>query len=275
MTGFAALVGVFLRDLSRRKLLWALALLTVGVIGVIDWSNRNLEEAVGQGQAWDLATREAASQLDRLVGWLRPWLGFAVVLLAAQVAPESRRNGTSQFILSQGVRRNTLALAQYLALASVLSVGILILQGGFAVAGLKTGFMKPAEMAFSWLTLLGPSLATAAAVLAVSLTASALETYLVFLGIPFLTRILPAVTGGFPRGFPVPLARFVDNASLFFPRFDELVLWPHLSYRGGEGPPQPQWHWPLVHALAACLFWVILGVWLQRRHDFGSRTALK
>jgi hypothetical protein len=33
--------------------------------------------------------------------------------------------------------------------------------------------------------------------------------------------------------------------------------------------------WPTMHACLAIAFWVVLGVWLHGRHDFGSRTAVK
>jgi ABC-type transport system involved in multi-copper enzyme maturation permease subunit len=275
VTGFGALVRIFLRDLARRRLLWALVLITMAVVAVNYWIAGSVEEAVGNGESWDIATRHAASRLGDLVSWLRPWLGIVVVLFAAQVAPESRRNGTTQFVLSLGVSRNVLAAAQYVALAILLCAAVLIVHAGFSVAGVRTGYLSAQEIALSWITLLVPALATAGAVFALSLTASPLETYLVFLGVPVITRILPGAIGGFPRVFPLPLVRGIQNFSLLFPEFDELVLWPHLSFGGGTAAPHPQWHWALVHASAAIAFWVLFGVWLQRRHDFGSRTALK
>jgi hypothetical protein len=275
VTGFGALIRIFLRDLIRRRLLWGLVLVTAGVMAVNYWLVHQMEEAIGNGESWDIATRQGASRLNDLVSWMRPWLGFAVVLFAAQVAPESRRNGTTQFVLSLGVRRNVLAAAQYIAMGIMLTAAVLILHAGFAVAGAKTGYLNVPEIALSWITLLVPALAIAGAVFALSLTASALETYLVFLGIPVLTRILPAAIGGFPRAFPVSLAHGIQSFGLLFPEFDELVLWPHLSFRSGSAPPHPQWQWALAHASAAIAFWIVLGVWLQRRHDFGSRTALK
>jgi ABC-type transport system involved in multi-copper enzyme maturation permease subunit len=275
VTGFGALVRIFLRDLVRRRLLWALIFITAAAMAIIYWTTQVMEEAVGNGESWDIATRRAASQLDNLVSLLRPWLGFVVVLFAAQVAPESRRNGTTQFVLSLGVRRNVLAAAQYVAMAIMLAAAIGILHTGFSVAGVKTGYLNGQEIALSWIALLVPSLAMAASVFALSLTASAFETYLVFLGVPVFTRILPGAIGGFPKAFPLPLVRGIQNLGLLFPEFDELVLWPRLSFGGGMAAPHPQWHWALAHTMAAVAFWVVLGVWLQRRHDFGSRTALK
>jgi ABC-type transport system involved in multi-copper enzyme maturation permease subunit len=275
VTGFGALVRLYLRDLARRRFFWGLFVLTAGVIAVNYWTTRMMEEAVSQGESFDIATRQAASRLDSLMSFLRPWVGFVVVLLAAQLAPEARRNGTTQFVLSLGVRRNVLALAQFVALAIVLTAALVVLHAGFSIAGVKTASLGAAEIGLSWATLLLPALAIAAAVFSFSLTASALETYLLFLGVPFIARVLPNALGGFPRGTPLLLVRFVENLRLLFPEFDELVLWPHLSFGRPSPPPLPQWHWPLIHLLVATAFWTALGVWLQRRHDFGSRTALK
>ncbi len=187
-----------------------------------------------------------------------------------------RRNGTAQFVLSLGVRRDVLAAAQYCALALVLVAATLILHVGFAVAGLKTGALGGHEAALAWVTLLPALLAVAACVFALSLTASAPETYLVFLGIPFLTSALPSIISGFPKGFPLWLARGIENLGLLFPDPDQLVLWPHLSFgRSLGGTPLPQWTWPLAQSAAAVAFWIVLGLWRHWRHDFGSRTALK
>jgi ABC-type transport system involved in multi-copper enzyme maturation permease subunit len=198
-----------------------------------------------------------------------------VVLLAAQVATESRKNGTTQFVLSMGTRRWVLAAAQFVALGIVLSVALLILHAGVAVAGFRTHFMSSREIGLSWLVLLLPALATAASVFSLSLTASTIETYLVFLGLPFLCRTIPQGIGGLPKRFPLFLAKGIDNLMMLFPRFDELMTWPHLSFGAEGSSPPPQWHWHAVQLAAATFFWVAFGLWLQRRHDFGSRMALK
>lgn len=275
MTGFRALVGIFLRDLVRRKMLWAIVALAIAAIAISHWTNRMIAEAVGNGDSWDIATRRAASRLDDLAFSVRSWSFIIAVLFAAQVAPESRRNGTTQFVLSLGVRRDTLAAAQFAALTVIVAAATLVLHVGFAVAGLNTHAIDGREAALAWPTLFVPLLAACAATFALSLTASTIETYLVMLVVPLLTRTLPSLLHGFAHGFPVFVVRATDNVSLFFPQLDQLVLWPHLAYGGSQGEPRPLLTWPVAHAIAAMLFWVVLGVWLHRRHDFGSRTAVK
>jgi hypothetical protein len=275
VTGFGALVGMFLRDLVRRRLFWALVLLTLAIVGVNYWTTRVTEDALGDGATWDIATHRAASLLEDVAAWMRGWIGFVVVLLSAQVAPESRRNGTSQFVLSLGVRREVLAAAQFTALAVLLGAGFAILHLGFAVAGLKTGYLTTSDAALAWLSLVVPMLALAACVFSLSLTASAIETYLAFLGLPLLARVLPAQMHGFPRAFPPALVRAIENLTLLFPDSETLIAWPLLSFGRSSGRPAAELAWPVAHVLAATAFWVVLGVWLQRHHDYGSRTALK
>jgi hypothetical protein len=275
VTGFGALVRTFVADLVRRRMLWVLAILTVGVLGISYWTTHALEDAMGQGESWSLATRQQASRLEDLASWIRAWIPAGVILFAAQVAPESRRNGTAQFALALGVRRNVIAGAQYLALALVIVCGTLVLHAGFAVASFEVGHGNAREAALAWISLLVPALMLAGAVFSLSLTASAIETYLVFLGVPFVVNVLPRLAGSFPSAVPLFLIRGVQNVGLLFPAPDTLVVWPHLSFGGDAKPPTPVVAWAVLQAVAATAFWVLLGLRLQERHDFGSRTALK
>lgn len=275
MTRFGALVGIFMKDLVRRRMIWLLVLVSIGVLALNYGALKVMEEALGRGATWDVASKKAASRLDDVADTMRGWMSILVVLVAAQLAPESRRNGTSQFVLSLGVHRFTLAAAQLVAVVLLLSAGIGILHGGFAVAGMKVGAMTGREAALGWLALLAPLLGLATAAFALSLTASAIETCLVFLGGPLLLRTLPSLTNGFPQAMPRWCVRLVDNASLFFPNVGEITPWPHLSYGQVDGPPYPEAGWYVVHLVLVVLFWTVLGLYRLERHDLGSRTALK
>ncbi len=118
VTGFVSLVALYLRDLPRVAACSGASFCPLAaVIAVNYWTTELMSEAVSEGETWDIATRQAASRLDGLMTFLRPWFGFVIVLLAAQLAPESRRNGTTQFVLALGIRRNVLAAAQFVALS--------------------------------------------------------------------------------------------------------------------------------------------------------------
>jgi ABC-type transport system involved in multi-copper enzyme maturation permease subunit len=267
-------VRIFLRDLVRRKMFWLLVAATVGVVAVIYGASRTMEDALGNGESWDVASKRAASHLDNLALSLRTSLPLLVTLLAAQLAPESRRNGTTQFVLSLGVRRDVLAFAQFTALSVLIVATTFIVHVGFAIAGIRAGATTWNEAGVAWITLLVPLLALAGAVFAVSLTWSGIETVLLFVGVPFMTRTLPNLANGYPKSIPMAFVRCFENVSLFFPEVDEVVQWPHLTYGSANGP-LPTWQWPAAHLFLAVLFWVAFGVWRHRHHDFGSRTAVK
>src|SRR5687767_10242489 len=126
MSAFFSLVRLFVRDLIRRKLFWALVVVMIGSAAIAYWTNQQMVDAMGRGESYDMASRRAASNLDHLADSVRTWLYIAVILLAAQVAPESRKNGTAQFVLSQGVRRDVLAASQLTALAFLITSGVLL-----------------------------------------------------------------------------------------------------------------------------------------------------
>ena len=275
MRVFLSLVGIFLRDLIRRRFLWVLVIVMAGALGITHLIQAGMESALGNGASWDLASRQQSARLDEWADQIRGWVWLVVVLFAAQVAPESRRNGTTQFVLSLGVPRALLAVAQFAALALLLTVGTLILHAGFSVAAWRIGAMTGREILFGWLMLLGPLLASAACALSLALTASGIETCLVFLGIPVVTSALPRLASSAPEWIPLMPVRALENLNMLFPDYSGLVVWPHLNFGGSHVPPLPHWGWYFVHTLAATAFWVILGLWLQQRHDFGSRTAVK
>ncbi|MBX3189666.1 MAG: hypothetical protein KF819_21760 [Labilithrix sp.] len=270
-----ALLSLFLRDLVRRRMLWAIVLVTLAVLALNYGIRRTMESALGEGASWDMATRRATSNLEQLAAQARRWLPVSTVLLAAVVAPESRRNGTTQFALSCGVRREAIAAAQFLAFAIIDGLVVAIVHVGFAIPGITTGAISASEVALAWVGLLVPILALGAAVFAFSLTATAFETYLLFLGVPFAVQTIPALIRGLPRWLPRPVVTGIDNVSLLFPEIDAIIPWPHLSYGRLDGLPHPQWQWPVAHQCAVIAFWLVLGLWRYRRHDFGSRTAVK
>jgi len=275
MIGLGALVRLFLRDLARRRFVWFLVIISIVAVVVIRWTTGTVEDAVGSGEPYDIATRRAASQLEGLAETLRTLAYVVAMLIAAQIAPESRKNGTAQFVLSLGVSRNALAGAQLSALLLSVTAGVLLLHGGVAIAGLRSEAVTPVEAAAGWVTLLVPLLLVSASAFALSLSSSVVETYLVFFGVPFLTQALPSFTRGGSDAFPGFAMRAIDNLGLLVPWFDHMSPWPHLAFEATSGAPHPEPGWHATHIALATAFWMVLGLWLHRRHDFGSRTAVR
>jgi len=274
-----ALAALFLKQLIRRKLLWVIVALLAGMMLINYLVVRQMDQLVGRGESYDVATRRAAVELESYAEPVRA-CGIVLVLLAsALVAPASRKDGTTQFALSFGVSRIELAVAQFAALAVFVGVSVLILHVGYVIAALRVHGMSVTEAEWAWLWLLVPLLLLAAAVFALSLRWPAIVTYVIFLGIVFLAvPLVEAVLAhaDWAKHAPVFVTRLVDNVELLYPKAFSLVLWPHLSPRGSaEGPPYPHWGWLIIHTLLSTAFWVALGTWAYLRHELGSRMPTK
>jgi hypothetical protein len=70
-------------------------------------------------------------------------------------------------------------------------------------------------------------------------------------------------------------SRIVDNWGLLFPKVAALILWPRAILPVPARPPWPAWSWEVLHVVAAIAFWVVVGSWAYRRHDFGSRIPTR
>jgi hypothetical protein len=281
MRQYLVLVRLFWQQLIRRKSLWIVMAL-VGVVLLINGAIQSeMKEMVEQGVRYDIATRRAAASLERYAEQIRQGAIVLALVVGALVAPPSRRDGTTQFVLTLSVSRARLALAQYGALATFILAGTLVVHAGYMAAAYHVGVMRVSEALLAWPSLLAPSLLVAAASFSLSLTRPALLVYGILLGIPYLA--LPVVemfVGSWKQQNVFLLvrlfsARWIDNLDLLFPRLAPLVIWPKLALPTPERPPFPAWGLEALHALAATAFWVVIGLWAYRRHDFGSRIPTK
>lgn len=274
MNDFFPLVGLFLKDLVRRKSLWIIVAIVCGIVLISFLVNKTMEDLVASGVRYDVATRRAIGQLDVFVSTVRSWVVVSVVLVAALVAPESRRNGTTQFVLTMQVSRIRLACAQFCALCVFVTAGVVLVHAGYCITAWRFEHLDVAEAALSWVYLWVPCIAVAAAVFAVSLVSSVIETYVVFLGLPLVLDAVLAFTGSARNAILTPVAIFAENARLLFPDFAELIFWPQVTMVT-ERPPHPEWSWWALSGAFAVLFWLILGWYRYANHEFGSRTAIK
>jgi hypothetical protein len=276
VTAFVALVLLSLRDLARRRLLWGVVLLLLGGLGLSYWARRLMEDMLELGASYDVATHRAAQTLESVASTLRLSTVFAVILVAAIVAPESRRIGTTQFVLASGVGRRAHAASQFVALAALVTAGTLVLHGGYFAALARLGTVSAAEAGLSWALLLLPLLAAAAAVFSMSLTLSTIETLLLFLAAPFALDVAILGASSLASHPWLWLVRLLESARLLFPNPADATPWPHLSFADpSQRPPVPESFWPAAHTLLAAAFWTGWGLLALRRHDFGSRTAIK
>ncbi len=280
MRQYFELVRLFWQQLIRRKSLW-LVMALVGFILLVNFTIQSqMKTMTEQGVRYDIATRRAAASLENYAGQIRQGAVLLVLIVAALVAPGSRKDGTTQFVLTLSVNRLRLALAQFGALAIFILLGTLVVHVGYMVAAYHLGILQVPDALFAWLVLFVPLLLLASASFAVSLTRPALVVYALLLGIPQL--LLPLLESAFgelkttvPEILRLGPARFIDNLPLLFPSVTELIVWPRLALPTPERPPFPEWGLETLHTLAAIALWVVLGLWAYRRYDFGSRSLTK
>jgi hypothetical protein len=230
------------------------------------------------GLTYDMATRQVSDRLKSLFSSIRVYTGIFVFIVSALVAPGSRKNGTTQFVLSFQISRTKLALAQFTALCLFITAAVLILHLGLGIMAfhLKTIGMK--DLLFGWVTFLVPVLMVAASGFSLSLSLSPITVYLILGGIPvFVLSLTESLfSGKLAAWIPVPVARLVDNVALLFPNPGSFLYWPRLTAGlSVTAPPYPLWSWALLNFLFATVFWVGLGYTLYLSHNIGSRQVMK
>jgi hypothetical protein len=277
MNSLRTLTLLFLKQLICRKWLWIVIVIFASMMLFNYIVQARMERTLGEGVSYDIATRQAASELTSTAANIRAFSVFFVLIVSALVAPASRRDGTTQFVLTLPVSRFKTALAQYAALSVFVLISVLIVHAGYVIAALKFGFMSKEEIALAWILLLIPLMFYSAVIFSLSLAHPAILTYIVFIAIPSIFIGL-AEFGIKESADKVPMiaVRFIDNVRLLFPDVDGLILWPKLSPGiAPPDPPFPDWTWQIAHVVLCSFFWILLGLWFYRNYDFGSRTAVK
>ena len=281
MRQYATLVRLFWRHLVRRKSLWVV----IAIVGVVLLLNgimqSQMKGMLESGVRYDIATRRAAAALDRYAEQIREGAGVLVLVVAALIAPSSRKDGTTQFVLSLSVSRLRLAAAQFGALTLFVLLGTLVIQVGYSIAAYRLGILQPVEAVFAWISFFALLLVIAATSLALSLTRPALVVYAILLGVPYLLLpLLATFTNDWEStrvapGLRLAAARTIENVGLLFPKVESLIVWPKLTWATPPRPPFPSWSLEALHELAVVALWVVVGLWSYRRYDFGSRTPTK
>ena len=277
MRSFAALVTLFLKQLIRSKALWLICGVLLIMILLNVYYQTQIGEWLERGMTYDMATRKASGKLRDLSNVIRTNAILFVTVISALVAPASRKNGTTQFMLSMQVSRLRLALAQFAALAILIAVTVLITHVGFSIAALRIGYMHTPELLLGWIPLLLPLLSLAAVSFSLSLAFSTIVTYLILFGVPgVLLPLIESILSWQGKWIPIPFARCVDNLALLFPNVEFLLFWPFLSPRLMITDPQlPVWTWSVLHYTLGVLFWVGAGYLIYRNSNIGSRRPLK
>ncbi len=280
MNSYRTLTGLFLKQLIRRKSIWLVCAVFMVMLTINVFINAQFKEYLDQGATFDVATKKAAKQLESYAGQIKGYGLMIVVMVSALIAPGSRKDGTTQFLISLSVSRFRLAVSQLTALIIFVFVSTLLIHVGYLIPALKLGIVSIPEILFAWLYLLIPLLLVSLIVFSMSLSRSAIMTYAIFLLIPFL--LIPLMESSLisladkTDMIPFFLSRCVDNLEFLYPPIHTIIFWPHLTLGPPvTEPPFPNWTWTVVHLMTSIAFWLTLSAWLYRRYNFGTRVLTK
>ena len=269
MTTVLTLVRVFLHDLVRRRALWIVLAACVAMIAMAGMAGHAFDDAIREGESFDVATRQAQSQLNGYAERIRQGLLFVGLILGIQMAPEARKNGTTQFALSVGASRLQVAIAQFAALGTLLTALTFVLHAGFVLASWRYIDLQAAEMLLGWSTMWLRIMGGALTAFSLSMTLSGVECLLLLVLLPGVLSLLRASTRELALSNTF-LSNLVENLPLLFSDMSFTAAWPRLTYK-----LPATFYWMSVHELIVALLWVSVGYWLLRRHQYGSRTAVK
>lgn len=124
-----AVAGLTLREASRRRVLWALAVLTVALLALSAWGFSRLSTESGIGELTSGQARLVASQLLNLV-----MFGFSLIaalgtaFLTGPTLAGETESGIALSVLARPIRRSALLLGKWLGLV-VFGSAFIVLAG--------------------------------------------------------------------------------------------------------------------------------------------------
>ncbi len=277
MDSFFSLVRIFFSLMIRSKAVWVICAVVIAMILLNFYFQSQMNEWLEGGMTYDMATRRASNSLSSMAAQVRSYSILLVIIVSALIAPASRKNGTTQFVLSMQVTRLKLSIAQYAALTVFITAAVMITHLGFSIVGLYIGSMGLFEVLIGWISLLVPLLIVAAISFSLSTAFSSIVVYITLFGIPsLLLPLLDTFMQWKGKWIPVPVARLFDNFGFLFPDPKFLMFWPHLS--PGHmvvDPPFPIYMWSILNLVFAAAFWIFISYYFFANYNIGSRQPLK
>jgi ABC-type transport system involved in multi-copper enzyme maturation permease subunit len=267
------LAWLFTRDLVRRRMLWILVVIVAGVLAFNFYVEDRSQAAENARNAAEEVRSTVAAAFDGLADSFRFAILPFVTFLSVLVAPEARRSGTTQFLLSVPISRRQVARGQFAALAGLLAVVLVVIHVGLGYPGWRVGAMGGFELAVSWAPLLIVALAQAAVVFLLSTTLSTAVTLMVVLIAPWLFTVATQVLLALDDPSLHVAVRASEHARFLFPDLSGLVIWPRPWLVADTGDvPVTGYSLMLGHELLCIGFWSLLALLLYRRFNFGTRN---
>jgi hypothetical protein len=281
MRQYATLVRLFWRHLVRRKSLWVV----IAIVGVVVLLNgimqSQMKGMLESGVRYDIATRRAAAALDAYAEQIRGGAVMLVLVVAALIAPSSRKDGTTQFVLRPVREPPPPGRGPIRGAHLVRPPGYPRHPGRLLDRRLPPGHPAAGGGRICVDILLRPPARDRGHEPRPLPDAAALVVYAILLGVPYLLLpLLATFTNDWEStrvapGLRLAAARTIENVGLLFPKVEALIAWPKLTWATTERPPFPSWPLEALHELAVVALWVVIGLWSYRRYDFGSRTPTK
>jgi len=223
---FAALT---LRELARRKLVAAVALLTLAIVAFTAWGLHRLANAVVDGAPIaDPGKHAAAAGIVIVLAFLFSFvLALGAALVGAPAMAESIANGEILAVLARPVRRADVALGRWLGTIVALAIYVAVAGGiELLVVRVTTGYVPPHPLAaLGYLSALAIVVTTAAVTLATRLPALAagIVSALLF-GLAWIGGIIESV------GLALGNQRLADAGTVVALVFPSDALWRGALY---------------------------------------------
>ncbi len=216
--------GLTLRELARRRLVAAVALLTLAIVAFTAWGMHRLATAVVDGAPIaEPAVRGTAAGIVMLLAFLFSFvLALGAALVGAPAMAESIANGEILAVLARPVRRADVALGRWLG--TVVALAIYVAVAGsveLLVVRVATSYLPPQPLvALAYLCALAAVVTTSAVALATRLPALAagMVSALLF-GLAWIGGIVQSV------GLALGNQRLADAGTVVALVFPSDALW--------------------------------------------------
>jgi ABC-type transport system involved in multi-copper enzyme maturation permease subunit len=216
--------GLTLRELARRRLVAAVAVLTLAIVAFTAWGMHRLATAVVDGAPIaEPAIRGTAAGIVMLLAFLFSFvLALGAALVGAPAMAESIANGEILAVLARPVRRADVALGRWLGTVVALAIYVAVAGGiELVVVRVATGYVPPQPLvALAYLCALAAVVTTSAVALATRLPALAagIVSALLF-GLAWIGGIVQSV------GLALGNQRLADAGTVVALVFPSDALW--------------------------------------------------
>lgn len=278
------IAGLTIREITRRRILWVLAALSLVSVALVGWGVQQLVAMSRQNDVNEAQLEIGVSQILILIAFMFSFvLAMSAAFLAAPAIASDVETGTVLAMLARPMHRADLIVGRWLGLG-VIVAAYAVGSGLLAIGAVRlvSGYSPPSmPVALAFLAFQAVAVLTAALALGSRLPGIAAGSVTVVLfGLGWFTGVLGAIAGAFGEG----QLNGIGNA--FRVLFPTDGLWRGVIYglepaavvlatrfggRVAESNPFYADTPPSAEFIVWCVVWVVgvlaLGAWLFRRRE--------